>query len=306
MAIKIETGVTVMPQAMNTYAMHIAAFTTVFLWSLANVLTRIAVRYYTPDALSFLRYAIASLTLLAYALVKKMRPPALRDVPLFIMGGAIGFAAFVYVFNLGAKTVPASVISLILNTTPIITAIFARLLLRENMGYIGWFCVSGAFFGVGIVAFSGEGLSIEPGISFIFLSAVLMSLYNIFQRRLLVRYKPLEITTYSIVTGALLLSPFLPKSATQLVHAPFGQIVTVVLLGVFPAALAYLCWAFALSIAKNTNDVINYMFLIPILTIVLGYLMLGELPRPNAYIGGAIIILSVVFVNMRHKLTNPL
>ena len=294
-----ESGKEAKMIAHSKYTMHIAAFTTVFMWSLANVLTRIAVLYYTPDTLSFLRYAVASFALLGYAFVKKMRLPALRDVPWFVLGGATGFAGFSYAFNLGARTVPASIIGLILNTTPIVTAIFAWLLLRENIGRVGWFCVGGAFFGVGIITFSGDGLSIGPGISFVCLSAVFTSIYNIFQRKLLERYNPLEITTYCIAAGALLLSVFLPKSAAQLAHAPAGQIANVVVLGLFPTALAYLCWAFALSIAKNTNDVINYMFLIPILTIALGCWLLGELPRLADYAGGAIIILSVAIAHWR-------
>ncbi|MGL5511892.1 MAG: DMT family transporter, partial [Sporomusa sp.] len=133
------------------FTVHACALTTVILWALANVLTRIAVTYFSPESISFLRCLIAASTLVVYAYVKKMRLPALNDVPLFFFGGAIGFALFVHVFNIGSKTVTASVISFILNATPVITAALARIILKERIGTVGWVCVTGAFIGVGII-----------------------------------------------------------------------------------------------------------------------------------------------------------
>ena len=282
------------------FAIHVFALATVVLWALANVLTRIAVTYFSPESISFLRCLIAAITLVVYAFVKKMRPPSLNDVPLFFFGGAIGFALFVHVFNVGSKTVTASVISFILNATPVITAVLARIILKERIGTVGWLCVIGAFTGVGIITVANSDFAVEPGILWICLSSVLMSSYNIFQRKLLLKYGPLEITTYCLISGAILLSVFAPQAIFQLTHAPASQVITIVILGVFPSAIAYLCWAYALSKAEKTSDVINYMFLIPIITTFLGCIIINEFPHLSTYLGGSLVIISALLLNMRH------
>ncbi|MCL1964542.1 MAG: DMT family transporter [Firmicutes bacterium] len=92
-------------------AMHLFAALTVALWALGYVMTRVAVRHFTVEAMSFLRYLIAALFLTLYAAVRKMRPPRPKDIPLFFLGGAIGFAVYVYAINAGSKTLPASTVS---------------------------------------------------------------------------------------------------------------------------------------------------------------------------------------------------
>ena len=282
-------------------AMHIFALLTIVLWALGFVMTRVAVRYFTTEAMSFLRYFIAAVSLLIYAAIKKMCLPKLRDVPLFIIGGAVGFAAYVYLINEGSRTLPASVASFIVSASPVITAFLARIFLRERIGVIGWASVISAFLGVGIITYFNGGFTFTSGILWVCFAAILISVYNVFQRKLLLRYSPLEITTYCIVAGALLLSVFAPQSFLQLIKAPMAGIAAIIVLGVFSAGIAYLCWAYALSKASHTSEVTNYMFLTPILTTFLGFIFIGEAPHISAYIGGIFVLTGVVLVNRRTK-----
>lgn len=57
-------------------AYHICALCAVTLWALAYVLTRLALRSFTPLILGFLRYAVAALALVPVLAVKRARPPA--------------------------------------------------------------------------------------------------------------------------------------------------------------------------------------------------------------------------------------
>ena len=66
--------------------------------------------------------------------------------------------------------------------------------------------------------------------------------------------------------------------------------IAVIFLGVFPSALAYLLWAKALSFAATTSDVTKFMFLTPLLSFVLGYVVISELPGVETWIGGALIL----------------
>ena len=240
-------------------AMHILAALTVILWALGYVMTRVAVRHFTPEAMAFLRYAIAAVTLSTYAAIRKMRLPKLKDVPLFFVGGAVGFAVYVYAINVGSQTLAASVVSFLVSASPIFTALLARVFLKEKIGLLGWISVVCAFSGVGVITFFNGGLTFSSGAIWICLAMVLISVYNVYQRKLLLRYSPLEITAYCVVAGALLLSVFAPQSFPQLIRAEPEGVAAVVILGVFSAGAAYLCWAYALSKAEKTGEVTNYM-----------------------------------------------
>jgi drug/metabolite transporter (DMT)-like permease len=278
-------------------AMHIFAFIAVSLWALGYVMTRIAVQHFTTEAISFLRYFVAAASLIVYAAFKKMRLPQIKDAPLFMIGGAIGFAVYVYLINEGSRTLTASVVSFIVSASPVVTALLARLFLKEKIGVLGWISVICAFSGVGIITYFSGGFAFHAGAVWICSAMVLVSVYNIFQRKLLLRYSPLEITTYCIVAGALLLSVFAPQSFPQLLDASVVQITVIIILGVFPASIAYLLWAYALDKADKTSEVANYMFVTPILTTFIGFALIGEAPHFSAYVGGAFVLAGVVLIN---------
>ena len=281
-------------------SMHICAFLTVVLWALGYVMTRIAVQYFTTEALSFLRYFIAAVSLSVYAaLNKKMRFPKLKELPLFFLGGAIGFSAYVYFLNEGSKTLTASMVSFIISVAPILTALLSRILLKEKIGLIGWVSVICAFSGVGIITYYNGGFNFTSGVIWICLSVILISVYNIYQRKLLLRYSPLEITTYCIIAGAIMLSVFAPQSFPQLIKAEPIGIIAIITLGVFSASIAYLLWAYALSKADKTSEVTNYMFVTPLLTTLLGFILINESPHFTVYIGGVLVLTGVLLIKVK-------
>jgi drug/metabolite transporter (DMT)-like permease len=278
-------------------AMHVFASLATVFWALGYVLTRIAVGHFSTEAIAFLRYAIAAVTLGTYAFYKKMRLPLLKDIPSFLAGGAFGFALYVYLINEGSRTLPASGVSFLISASPVMTALFARLFLKEKIGALGWLSIACAFLGIGVITYCNGGFALTSGVIWVCLAAVLISAYNVYQRRLFLRYSPLEVTTYCIVAGALLLSVFAPQSFPQLADASPVEIMALVILGVFSAGMAYLCWANALNRAGNTSEVTNYMFVTPIITTFLGFVLIRESPHISVYAGGMLVLAGVVLIN---------
>ena len=111
---------------------HPYAMTTIFFWSLAYVNTRLALKYFSPFAIGFLRYAVAALAMLIVVLVQKIKPPKAKDMIWFALSGATGFFTFATMLNLGSRTVNSSTSSVIVATTPIMTAILARIFYKEK------------------------------------------------------------------------------------------------------------------------------------------------------------------------------
>ena len=82
---------------------HPYAMTTIFFWSLAYVNTRLALKYFSPFAIGFLRYAVAALAMLIVVLVQKIKPPKAKDMIWFALSGATGFFTFATMLNLGLR-----------------------------------------------------------------------------------------------------------------------------------------------------------------------------------------------------------
>ena len=274
-----------------------AAITIVF-WSLAYVFTRLALQVFSTFSLGFLRYLIASAALIVIALVTRMKPPHVRDLPLFALSGAIGFFLYMICFNQGQSTVTAATGSVVIATVPVITALFARFLYGEQLRPLQWAAIAVEFMGVAVLTLLNSSLSLNSGLFWLILAALELSGYNLIQRKLTKRYTALQASTFSIFFGTLLLAVFSSAALREVAHAPAIQFVYLGVLGIGSSAIAYVSWAKAFSKAKQTSQVSNYMFITPFLTSIFGFLFAGEIPDTATVIGGGIILLGVLLFNL--------
>lgn len=274
----------------NVTSSMLLGFFTVLLWASSYTFTRIALVFYTPEALGFLRYLFASLFLLVFALFKRIKLPKLSDVPSFIVSGFTGFAFYVYAFNKGSVSVSASTSSVLVSTAPIITAIIVYLFFKEHIKRVAWLAIFLEFSGIVIITLNDAIFSMNRGIIWIMLAALSIATYNAWQRKLLKKYSPIEATTYSIFFATLILSIFAPSALKQLSQAPFWQGINAVCLGIFPGALAYLFWSMAISRSPKVTTVTNFMFLTPLLSSIIGLIVIREVPSVVTIFGGIIII----------------
>lgn len=279
---------------MNGY--HYYALVTILFWSLAYILTRLALQDFSPFALGFLRYFIASIVL--SGLIIKAHPglPRLQDTPLFLSSGATGFFLYMIVFNLGQAKVSAAAASLIIATVPVFTALIAHFRFAEKLGFFQWIAVAIEFFGVAIM--TGLEISLEAdGIILLLLAAVLLSLYNITQRKLVRIYTPTVASIYSIFCGAAMLAIFLPEAVNEVFNATVSSLTYLLVLGIGSSAIAYFAWTKAFAMAPKTAQVSNYMFLTPFLAAFFGYALGGEVPDAATVTGGIVIIAGMLLFN---------
>ena len=271
---------------------HFYAFLTVLLWSSAYVYTKIGLEHFSAASLGFLRCFIA-LAVLSLVIIIKPRPPK-SDWPWLIMSGACGFAVYLLVFNKGSALLNPSTSCVIISTSPIITAIMARLLFKESLTPAGWAASGTAFAGVAVLMLWDSSMTVTQGVFWMILAALLISLYNIIQRKLGRKLEPLVITAYSFLFASVLLAWNIPQSCSELASASSRYLAIVIFLGIFPSALAYWLWAKALALASSTGLAANYMYLTPLLAVILEYLIMGQKPGGGTLIGGGIILSSLV------------
>ncbi len=281
---------------------HPYAAITIIFWSLAYVLTRLTRGYFSAFSLGFLRYFIASIALVIAAFATKMKLPKLKDIPLFIVSGAVGFFFYMIAFNQGQFLVTASTASVVIASVPVMTALLARFFYGERMHAFHWAAVAIEFIGVSILTLLNGILSLNVGLLWLIAAALALSVYNLIQRRLTKTYTALQSSTFSIFAGTILLAIFAPASIRDVSQAPVLQCIYIVLLGVFSSAIAYVSWSKAFSKAKKTSQVSNYMFITPFLTSLLGLLISKEAPDSATLIGGGVIMLGVLVFNFGDRL----
>lgn len=270
-------------------------------WATGNITSRIAITYFSAECLTLLRFLFSAILIDLIALMPygRVRRLSLREVPLFLGLGVLGFSGYIMLFNFGIRTVPAATASFILAASPIPTAIIAIFLLKEKMTLRGWLATALSLVGMWLILMEGKGLSISAGAGVIAFSTLMLSLYNTLIRRLAGRYSAMEITLYSINAAAVTLLPFLPQLLRSLPGAPPECLLAAAWLGTVTSVIAFLSWAYVMQKAGNINRVSNAMFITPLLTVGLAYIMLDEVIHAGVWYGGALVLAGVALMNWR-------
>ena len=257
---------------------------------------------YSPGHLVLFRFLMASIVLAIYAAITHMRLPARCDLPMIALTGFITITFYQILLNYGEQTVSAGASSFIVAIVPVFTALMATAFLGERLNRIGWLGVAISFIGVGLIsAGQGSGLSFTPGALLVLVAALAEAIGFVLQKPLLKRYTGLELAAYILWSATLFMLVFAPGLPQAITSAPIGATLAIVYLAIFPAAIANVGWSYALSKA-SASQVTSALNVMPIVSVAIAWLWLGEQPTPVVIVGGAIALAGVILLNTRGKL----
>jgi drug/metabolite transporter (DMT)-like permease len=114
------------------------------------------------------------------------------------------------------------------------------------------------------------------------------------QKPLLSRVSGLQVTFIACAIGTIACLPFAPQLAGELGDAGGPAIRWTIYLGVFPTAIAFTTWAYALS-RTTAGRMGATTYLVPPLAILMGWLILGETPPALALAGGVLCLAGVAW-----------
>ncbi len=278
-----------------------AILVTILFWASSFAGIKAGLEHFSPEHLTVYRFLVASVVLLIYAAINKIPFPEWKDVPRIFGVSLLGITIYHYALNFGEITVPAGVASLIIAAGPVFTALMATLWLGERLNWLGWLGIFVSISGVTLIVLGkGGDLSFTQGALLILLSAFVTSLYFVLQKPLLKKYPPRQFTVWSLVFGTLPMLVSLPGLPEEIRAAPASANWAVVYIGIFPAALAYLTWTFALS-RVPASITTSFLYVSPVLAIIISYFWVHEVPNQVTLIGGAIALIGVVIVNTLGK-----
>lgn len=279
----------------------LAVGVTLLLWASAFTGIKAGLAAYAPGQLALLRFLFGSAAMTLFARTRGVSLPALSDVPRILALGFCGFTVYHVFLNYGETTVSAGAASLIVAFTPVLTALLAVLFLGERFRVLGWVGVFVSISGVALISLGeGDGFALERGAAFLLVASVGSSLYSVFQKPLLRRYDAVALTTYGMIAGTLFMVLFLPGLPQAVGRAPLSATLAAAYLGVFPGAIAYSTWNFALS-RTPASRLATSLYLSPVLAVVIAWLCLGEIPTALALTGGAVTLGGVILTNTRGR-----
>jgi len=283
-----------MERNQQTARSAIGALITAFLWASAFPAVKYLLDYYSAESIMLFRFLVASLTLLLIAVVKRVKIPARKDLPLFALGGLLGIFLYAWLFITGTDTVPSGVSSFLIASAPMFTTLLSIFILKEKVKLFSWLGMLVSLGGLILITASQmSGFVMNIGVILLVGASISTSAYIIIQRRLTEKYTPLEVTAFSVFFGTLFMLVFLPGLIREIPGVPLIVNLIPVYLGLFPAAIAYLFWAYAISKARSTAHVTMFLYLIPLLATLLAFLWLDERLSLSAFIGGIVIILGM-------------
>ncbi|HZE95139.1 MAG TPA: DMT family transporter [Gemmatimonadales bacterium] len=270
-----------------------AALVAVVLWAAAFVGIRAAGRSFSPGALALGRLTLGSILLGSIVLARGFVRPTRRELALLVLAGLLWFGVYNVVLNEAERRVDAGTAAMLVLVAPIIIVALAAVFLKERT--TPYLLLGGllAFAGVVVIGFaSSMGTATLLGVVLCLIAAVSSAVGMVAEKPVLNRIAALQATWTCCMVGALFCLPYAPLLVRELKSAPASGIGWLLFLGIFPTSIAFTTWAYALA-RGSAGRLAATAYLVPPLTIVMSWLLLGEAPGSIAVLGGAVCLVGV-------------
>lgn len=277
---------------------------TLLTWASAFVAIRHLGRDVPPGALSLGRLVVAVLVLGGMLLTQRHRRwPTRREWPLIALGGVSWIGVYNLALNEAERRIDAGTAALLVQIGPILVALLATAFLGERL--TRW-VLAGLVVGfagvvvIGRVSSTGDNGDLV-GVLLAVVAALTFAVGVITQKKLLGAMTALEMTFWYYVVGAVVCLPWAGELVGVTRDTSASNLWWIVFLGVFPSAIAFTTWAYALS-HSDAGKFAMTTFLVPFITTLIAWLALGEVPAALAFVGGGLCIAGVL---LTRRTTRP-
>jgi drug/metabolite transporter (DMT)-like permease len=280
----------------------IAVAVTLVLWSSAFVAIRHLGSSFSPGAMSLGRLVVGSVALGVVLLLREWKPPTRREWPSLVVIGVLWFGVYNVALNAGERRVDAGTAAMLIQLSPVLVAVLAAVFLGEKATPALGLGLLVAFSGVVLIATStSDGGDRDPiGVILCLVSAAAYAVSLILQKPLVSRLSGIEVTWIACTVGAVTCLPFAGGLVRDAASASPVDVMWLVYLGLFPTAIAFSTYAFALS-SMTAGNLSVTTYLVPPITVLISWLVLSEVPPTMAYVGGVLCLLGVALARRRPR-----
>ena len=268
-----------------------AAFATVCLWASAFVGIRSAGHHIGAGALTLGRVSVATVALGALAAFRREHLPPRSDLLRVALVGLLWLGAYNLLLNGAEHDLDAGTAAMLVNIAPVFLAVLAGVFLGEGFPRTLFTGCAVALAGVVLigVATSEHGLDSVTGALLCVGAAAAYAVAIVIQKPLLERSSGLMVTFLACAVAAVVTLPFAPDLADT---GDAGALAWTIYLGLFPTAIGFTTWAYALK-RTEAGRLGAFTYLVPPLAVLLGWVFLSETPPALALAGGLLCLFGV-------------
>ena len=283
----------------------IAVAVTVFAWASAFIGIRAVGEDISPGALALGRLVVGTLVLGALLVPRGWVRPTAGEWRLLAVCGIGWFGVYNVALNAAEQHLDAGTTAMLVNIGPILIAVLAGVLLGE--GFPRWLVIGFgvAFCGVLLIGLATRDAGADlVGVLLCLVAAVTYATGVVAQKPLLRRLPALQVTSTACAIGMVCCLPWAGALVDDLAAAPASSVLGMVYLGAVPTALAFSTWAYALS-RMDAGRLAVTTYLVPPIVVLLGWLLLDEVPPGLAVVGGAVCLAGVAVSRRRGRVRPP-
>jgi drug/metabolite transporter (DMT)-like permease len=280
------------------------ALVTLF-WSGTVIAIRIGGQTFGPFWGSTIRYALAAVAFLPLVLGKGKNPFRMNGHQWFqvTLLGLTGVFAYNYFVFRGLKTVQANHAALIMAMNPILVMLTSSWLHKDHITRRRLVGALLSLTGVAVVISRGDPSKLftghEPGDIYIVLGTLSWMVYTLVGRNALQTLSPLQASFWASVIGLVMLA-LLAIQEPWPAYIPMNAVWSELYLGLIGTVLGFV-WFYEGVQKLGATRASLFNNLIPVNTMLLSVLILGEKLSGYALIGAALVMTGVLLVNLPWK-----
>ena len=267
------------------------------IWGSGFVVAKAAILEFPPILLMAFRFLVTSMALIWF-----VKPPIGQLRALFMIAIVASAIQYSLTFS-GLRGLDAGFAALIVQLEVPFLVILSAILLREKVSQRKWMGIAIAFAGVGLLIGKVEFNNAWGSVVLVVAGAFTWAVGQIFVRKLK-NIDGLTTTAWVAVFATpqlFAMSLIFETNQMELIeNASMSIWLAVLYLGLIMTALGYYFWN-TLIRSYAIEKVAPFLLLLPVFSLIGGFLFLGELISIAKILGGVIVILGVAFVSFEKK-----
>ncbi|SDN22507.1 Threonine/homoserine efflux transporter RhtA [Psychrobacillus sp. OK028] len=284
---------------MNQWKIYAMLVFVMFAWGANVSLLKYMVEEVAPVTLTAFRILVAGLVVvLILWKMKLLRKPTPSEWKYILLGTLTNVVIHHYFLNMGLSITSATHGGLILGTGPMLTAIFAAIILRYFPSKVQWLGVVLGLAGIAVSILVGsETMGANLGDFYVFLSILVQVLSFMVVSKAAKTLDPRLLTAYMLIIGAVILIVISliqePGAIKQFSSTTPNFWIIFLASAIVCTAVGHLMYNYAVGQAGPTKAAI-FMNLNPVFSLIISALFLGEVLRLNHLLGLILIIAGVM------------
>ncbi len=296
-----------MPGGRIEWKVAASALGAVALWGLAFPLIQEGLRDFSPITLGFLRFLLASAVLAVFVMLRYDLRTVSKTIrmewkPILTLG--LLYVAIPNVAqNLGLEHATSSIGSVVQSSGPVMTLLFAVILLKEGLGRMKALGTIVAMSGTLLLVVSG-GISLKNedfvGNMLIFTSAVSYGLAWVSAKRMIERNPPLLVIGLALMFGTVMLGLAVPFDGHVTADFTMASVTNLLTLGVFCAGASSVLYLSSIE-HEEVSRMAFFIYLMPVFASFFAWIIRDEVVEPWTAFCGLIIVGGIVLANRQMK-----